>query len=100
MFNCAAVKKSKRSVAWFPSYGAKRITDVERKFSRKRNVFTLLREIVMSSYTNVLRKINLCSCKNTAIKSAKTVGKDSGGESGGLHCLYIRKDNRIQAGSL
>jgi len=43
MFNCAAVKKWKRSVAWFPSYGAKRITDTERKFSRKCNAFMLLR---------------------------------------------------------
>jgi len=41
MFNCAAVKKWKRSVAWFPSYGAKRIADTECKVSRKRNVFTL-----------------------------------------------------------
>ena len=42
MFNCPAVKKWKRSVAWFPSYGAKRIKDTECKFSRKRNVFMLL----------------------------------------------------------
>ena len=42
MFNCAAVKKWKRSIARFPSYGAKHITDAERKFSRKCNVFTLL----------------------------------------------------------
>ena len=32
---------------------------------------------------------------------AKTVGKYSGGESGGLHCVYRQKiDNRIQTGSL
>ena len=43
MFNCAAVKKWKRSVAWFPNYGAKCIADAERKFPRKHNVFTLLR---------------------------------------------------------
>ena len=30
-------------VAWFPSYGAKHIVDAEHKFSRKLNVFTLLR---------------------------------------------------------
>ena len=36
-------EKWKQSVAWFPSYRVKRIVDVERKFSRKRNVFTLLR---------------------------------------------------------
>ena len=38
MFNCVAVKKWKRSVAWFPSYGVKCIADVEGNFSRKRNV--------------------------------------------------------------
>ena len=42
MFNCPAVKNWKRSVAWFRSYGAKRIEDAERKFSRKRNILTLL----------------------------------------------------------
>ena len=41
MFNCAAVKKWKRSVAWFASYGVKRIADAERN----------------------LRKTDLCSCK-------------------------------------
>ena len=40
MCNCAAGKKWKRSVAWFPSYRAKCVANVERKFSRKR---TLLR---------------------------------------------------------
>ena len=45
----------------------------------------------MSLYTIVLRKIDLCSCKKAARKSEKTVGKDSGGESGGLHCLYRQK---------
>ena len=54
----------------------------------------------MSPYTIVLRKIESCSCKKTARKSAKTVGKDSDGESEGLHCLYRQKDNRIQAGCL
>ena len=54
----------------------------------------------MSTYTIVLHKIDLYSCKKAARKSAKIVGKDSGGESGGLHCLYRQKDNRIQAGSL
>ena len=72
----------------------------------------------MSPYTIVLRKIDSCSRKKAAKKSAKTVGKDSwkrqlektvgkdswkrqsGGESGGLHSLYRQKDNRIQAGSL
>ena len=54
----------------------------------------------MSPYTNVLRKIDSCSCKKAARKSAKTVGKDSGGESGGLHCVNRQKDNHIQTGSL
>ena len=62
MFNCAAVKKWKRLVAWFPSYGAKRIADAECKFSRK---LALLREIVLSPYTIVLRKIDLCSSKGS-----------------------------------
>ena len=43
----------------------------------------------------VLCKIDSCSCKKAARKSEKTVGKDSGGESGGLHCLYRQKDNHI-----
>ena len=33
----------------------------------------------MSPYTIVLRKIDSCSCKKAARKSAKTVWKDSGG---------------------
>ena len=35
----------------------------------------------MSPYTIVLRKIDLCSCKKAARKLAKTVGKDTSGES-------------------
>ena len=77
MCNCAAVKRWRRSVAWFPSYEAK----------------------CMSLYT-LLGKINLCSCKKAARKSAKTVGKDSRGESSGLHCAFRQKDNHIQTGSL
>ena len=88
-------EKWKQSVAWFPSYRVKRIVDVERKVSRKRNVFTLLRWIVMSPYTIVLRKINSCSCKKAARNLTKKVGKDSGGESRALHCVYRQKDNRI-----
>ena len=92
MFNCAAVKKWKRSVAWFLSYGAKRIVDTECQ--------TQCFYVVTVNFNVVLRKIDLCSCKKAARKSAKTVWKDSGGESGGLHCLYKQKDNHIQAGSL
>ena len=54
----------------------------------------------MTPYTIVLCKIESCSCKKAARKSAKTVGKDSDGESEGLRCLYRQKDNCIQAGSL
>ena len=39
-------------------------------------------------------KIDTCSCKKAARKSAKTVGKDSG-----LHCVSRQKDNRIETGS-
>ena len=42
----------------------------------------------MSPYTIVLRKIDLCCCKKPARNSAKTVGKDSSGESGSLDCVY------------
>ena len=49
MFNCVAVKKWKRSVAWFPSYGVKCIADVE---CRKRNVKRQL-----ESWENQLGKI-------------------------------------------
>ena len=41
----------------------------------------------------MLRKF---TCKKAAWKLAKTVGKDSGYKSGGLHCVYGQKDNRIQ----
>ena len=40
---------------------------------------TVKKIIVMSPYTIVLRKIDSYSCKKAARKSAKTVGKDSGG---------------------
>ena len=43
IFSCVARKKWKRSVAWFPSYRAKCVAEAERNFSRKRNVFMLLR---------------------------------------------------------
>ena len=77
MCNYATVKEWKRSVAWFLSFGAESVADAERNFSRKRDVFTLLR----SPYTIVLRKIDTCSCKKAAWKSLKTLGKDSGCES-------------------
>ena len=48
-----------------------------------------------SPYTNVLRKIDTCSCKKAARKSAKTVRKDSGCESRSLQGVYRQKDNYI-----
>ena len=36
----------------------------------------------------------------SVVNKVHPVGKDSGDESGGLHCFYRQKDNRIQAGSL
>ena len=45
----------------------------------------------MSPNTNVLQKIDSCSCKKAARELAKTVGKDSGGESVGLHCLQTKR---------
>ena len=47
----------------------------------------------MSPYPIVLRKFDTCSCKKAAWKSPKTVEKDSGCESRGLHCVYRQKDN-------
>ena len=74
MFNCAAVKKWKRSVAWFLSYGAKCIADVECNFSRKHNVFTLLRCLrTLSCYvkwTHVLVKRQLKSWQRQLGKTA------------------------------
>ena len=43
---------------------------------------------------------NASTFTKAASKSAKTVGKDSGYKSGGLHCVYGQKDNRIRTGSL
>ena len=40
------------------------------------------------SISIVLHKIDSCSCKNAPRQLAKTVGKDSSGESRGLHCVY------------
>ena len=36
----------------------------------------------------------MCSCKKAARKSKNTLEKDSGGKSGGLHCVYRQKDVR------
>ena len=65
------------------------IADAECKFFKKTQCFYIVVVTVMSPYTIVLRKIDSCSCKKAAQKSAKTVGKDSGGESGGLHCMCL-----------
>ena len=47
----------------------------------------------MSPYTILSCKIDTCCCKKVALKSAKTVGKDSSCKSKGLHCVYRQKDN-------
>ena len=54
----------------------------------------------MSPYTIVLSKIDTCCFRNAACKSVKTVGKDSGFESGGLHCVHKQKDKPIRTGNL
>ena len=63
-----------RSVAWFLSYGAKCIADVECNFSRKHNVFTLLRCLrTLSCYvkwTHVLVKRQLKSWQRQLGKTA------------------------------
>ena len=75
MFNCAAVKRWKRSVAWFPSYTANSVADAERNLSKKRNVLRCYGKVLMSPYTIVLRKFTRVLVKKAAWKSAKTVGK-------------------------
>ena len=100
MSNFAAVKKMEVIGCLVPELWSETHRRCERKFSRKRNVFTLLRSIVMSPYTITLRKIDSCSCKKAARRSEKTAGKDSGSESGGLYYVYRLKDNRIKTGSL
>ena len=54
----------------------------------------------MSTYAIVLRKSTRVIVKRQLEESAKTVGKDSGGKSGGLHCIYRQKANRVKLGSL
>ena len=49
----------------------------------------------MSPYAIVLHKLTCVLVKNTPWKSAKTVGKASGYESGGLHCVYGQKDTTV-----
>ena len=69
------------------------VVDAKRKFSvlEKTRCFYV---VTVSPYTIVLCKIDSCSCKKAAQKAAKTAGKDSSGESVGLHCVYRQKDNR------
>ena len=61
MFNCVAVKKWKQLVAWFPSHGVNCTVDMECNFSRKRDVFMLLRilNLNVSVYYIVFRKIDV-----------------------------------------
>ena len=51
-------------------------------------------KFVVAMYMHFLIKF-MCSCKG---KSTNTVGKDSGDESVGLHCVYKQKGNCIQTG--
>ena len=51
--------------------------------------------IVLCKFTRVLVKKLLESRQR---QLGKTVGKDSGCERGGLHCVYEQKDNRIRTG--
>ena len=53
----------------------------------------------MSPYTIVLRKFSGVLVNKAAWMSVKTVGKDSSYKSGGLDCVYGRKDNRMWTGS-
>ena len=55
-------------------------------FLRKHNVFTVT---LSPCYAKLM-----CSCKKAARKSKNTLEKDSGGKSGGLHCVYRQKDVR------
>ena len=59
-----------------------RPNDEECNFLRKHNVFTL-----SPCYAKLMY-----SCKKAPRKSKNTVEKDSGGKSGGLHCVYRQKD--------
>ena len=45
MFNCAAMNKWKRSVPWFPSYGAHGIAEAERKKTQCFYVVTVDRNV-------------------------------------------------------
>ena len=54
----------------------------------------------MSLYTIMLCNIDTCSCKKAARKLAKRVGKGSGCENRGLHCVYRQKNSCIQTESL
>ena len=45
------------------------------------------------------RKFTCALVKKAAWKLTKMVGKDSCYKSGGLHCVYGQKDNRVQTGS-
>ena len=81
-------KKWKRLVAWFLSYRAKSVADAERNFSRKTQCFYVATVNFNVSVYYLVTQMYTCSCKEAAWKSTKTVGKDSGCESGSLHCVY------------
>ena len=53
MFNCAAVKKWKRLVVWFLSYGARCIADAERKFEKTQCFYVVMVNCDVSVYYRV-----------------------------------------------
>ena len=95
---CSCSAENKNGSDWLLGSQA-----TERKASRTWNATfrenAMFLHCYVSPYTFVLQKIDTCFCKKAAWKSPKTVWKDSGCESGGLHCVYRWKDNCIQTGS-
>ena len=92
MCNCAAEKNWKRSVAWFSSYRAKCAELQLIKTAQCFYVDTINFKVAVYyrlKFTRVL-------VKKAAWKLAKTVGKDSGYKSRGLHW---QKYNCVRTGS-
>ena len=99
MFNCVAVKKWKRLVAWFPSHGVNCTVDMECNFSRKHNVFMLLRILKFRCLCIVLlllRKIDVFLKKKQLEIQQRQLGKMHGDcESRGLDCVCHRKNRCV-----
>ena len=61
---------------------------------RRTQLFKKMKSFYVATcpYTIVLHKIDMCYCKKVACKSPKTLGKDSGCESGGfILCLQTER---------